>query len=122
MSAIELCNYLGYAAAAASDSEQKGLGGGQFQQMMLMFGVIAIVFWLVILRPQKREQAKRQEVLDGVKKGDKVITIGGIHGWVTDVDKAGQIVTVRVDTKTEMKFNRSAISTIGAKDLENEKK
>ncbi len=89
---------------------------------MLMFGVIAIVFWLVILRPQKREKEKRQEVLDAVKKGDKVITIGGIHGWVTDVDKAGQIVTVRVDTKTEMKFNRSAISTVGTKDDDSEKK
>ncbi len=106
---------LSYVVAAATTTTGTGAGGTQqnpMGSMLMMIGLMAVAFWFIIMRPQKREQSKRQQLLDALKKGDKVVTIGGIHGWVTDVDKTANIVSVRVETKTIMKFDRSAISRI----------
>ncbi|MFH0795000.1 MAG: preprotein translocase subunit YajC [bacterium] len=81
-----------------------------YHQLIPMVVLIFIAFYFIIFRPQKREQKERQRLLDNLKKGDRVVTIGGVHGEVSEV--SDDTVTIRVAPKMEIKFNRSAVSTI----------
>ena len=82
----------------------------------LLIGLMIFLMWFIVFRPQKKERQQRQKLLDAVKKGDRVITIGGLHGKVADVDATHNIVTVEIAPKISVKFNRSAIATVDAKD------
>jgi preprotein translocase subunit YajC len=77
---------------------------------LLPFVLIILVFYFLILRPQQRKQKARQRLLDSVKKGDKVITSGGIHGTVEGVED--KTVLVKISDNTKVKMERSAISAI----------
>jgi len=80
--------------------------------LILMFLLIGISFWLIILRPQKKEQAERKQKLESMKKGQKVISIGGIHGTIISVDKDSDTILVEVAKNVQVRFLRSAISTV----------
>jgi len=75
-----------------------------------MFGLIIGIFYLMILRPQQKKQKDRQKLLDSVRKGDKVITAGGMHGSVAGLDE--KTVLLQVGDNIKMKFERSAITSI----------
>jgi preprotein translocase subunit YajC len=75
-----------------------------------MFALIIGIFYFLILRPQQKRQKERQKLLDAVKKGDKVVTAGGLHGTVAGLDD--KTVLLQVSENVKMKFERSAISTI----------
>lgn len=102
-------------AAGAAKPEQPG---NQFQMMILMAGVIFMLFYFIIQRPQKREQKKVEDMRNSLRKGDKVVTIGGIHGVVQGVDSTNNIVTVQVDKNVKIDFSNAAISTVTRKDEE----
>ena len=77
---------------------------------LLPFLLIILVFYFLILRPQQKRQKERQNLLSSLKKGDKVITAGGIHGTVEDLtDKA---VTVRIADNVKINVEGSSIATI----------
>lgn len=102
---------------AALAAQQDQSASPDMSSYILMIAMIAMAFWLIVMRPQKRERARRQQLLDNVKKGDKIVTIGGIHGWVAEVEKGGRSLTIRVDTKTTMKIDRTAVARVeGAED------
>jgi preprotein translocase subunit YajC len=94
-------------AAQAGPSPQDSLFS-----MILMFAAIGVIFWLLILRPQRREQQRAEQMRNAIKKGDRVVTIGGIHGVVTSVDQSNNIVTVQVDRNTKIDFSKQAIATV----------
>jgi preprotein translocase subunit YajC len=77
---------------------------------LIMFALIIGIFYFLILRPQQKRQKERQKLLDAVKKGDKVVTAGGLHGTVAGLDD--KTVLLQVSENVKMKFERSAISTI----------
>ena len=52
---------------------------------LLPIVLIVVVFYFLIIRPQQKQQKQRQQMLDSLQKNDKVITIGGIHGVITDI-------------------------------------
>jgi len=66
--------------------------------------------WFALITPQRKQQKERQKMLSELKKGDKVITIGGIHGEIIDLDEDD--VKLRVADKVEIKMLRSAISRV----------
>ena len=70
--------------------------------------LMGLLFYFLLYRPQKKEQKKRAEMLDSLKKGEKVVTIGGIHGTITAIND--RIVTLRVAEKVEIDFSRTAVS------------
>lgn len=76
---------------------------------LLFFGVIFFLFYFIILRPQKKEQKAREEAVESLKKGTAVVTIGGIHGVVQEVDKEKGTVIISVDRNTRLTMNRTAI-------------
>jgi preprotein translocase subunit YajC len=76
------------------------------------------MFYLMLIRPQAKEQKRRQAVLDTLKKGDEVMTNAGIYGKVVKAD--GDVVTLQVADGVRMRFSRSAVSgVIGPKDESN---
>ena len=88
---------------------QQGGGGGAFGTI-IMFALIILIFYFMILRPQQKRQKDRQKLLDSVQKGDKVVTVGGMHGTVIGLED--KTVLVQVADNVKLKFDRSAISSI----------
>jgi len=74
--------------------------------------LIFIVFYFFMIRPQQKKQKDREKVLDSLKRGDKVITIGGLHGTVAGIDTEKKTVLVQVSDTTKIKFDRTAIANI----------
>jgi preprotein translocase subunit YajC len=84
-------------------------GGGAFLQFVPFIAIIAI-FYFLIIRPQNKKQKETQRMLGALKKGDKVVTIGGIHGVIQTV--RDQSIILKVDDNVKLEFNRSAISNV----------
>ena len=99
------------AAGAAPVAGPAGMLGS-FVPLLL----IIVIFYFFLIRPQNKKQKETQKMLDALKKGDKIITIGGIHGVISSVKEKSVIVKVDDDAKIE--FNRSAISTVLKSDAE----
>ena len=72
--------------------------------------VIIVAFYFILIRPQQKRQKDRNAMLKALGSGDKVVTIGGIHGTVTDMDD--QTVTLRVSDNTRIVFDRSAVNAV----------
>lgn len=93
---------------------QAPTGGGAADTMplLMMFLVIGALFYFIILRPQRNEAKKREEMLNQVAKGDHVVTIGGIHGTVEGVDVNKNVVSLSIAPKTTVRVNRSALGAV----------
>ena len=102
------------AGAAGSASTSSGLVGS-----LLPFLLIIVIFYLFLIRPQNKKQKETQKMLNALKKGDKVITIGGIHGTVSSVKE--NTVIVKVDDDCKLEFNRTAISSVELTEAEKAK-
>ncbi len=81
---------------------------------LLMMGLIFVVFYFFMIRPQARREKQRRAMLDAVKKGDRVVTIGGVHGTVRAVEEA--TVLVQVDDNVKLRIDKNAVASIGSKD------
>ena len=77
---------------------------------LLPFLLIIVVFYFLILRPQQKRQKERQKLLEGVKKGDKIITSGGLHGTVEGIED--NTVLVKVADNVKLKMEKASIGTI----------
>ena len=84
-------------------------GSGLFSTL-LMFALIIGIFYFMILRPQQKRQKDRQKLLEALKKGDKVITAGGMYGTIAGIDE--KTVLVQVADNVKMKFERSSITSV----------
>jgi preprotein translocase subunit YajC len=84
--------------------------GGNPVTMFLPLILIFLVFYFFIIRPQKKKEDDRKKMIEAVKKGDKVVTIGGIHGTVVQVDEGS--VLVQVDTNTKVRIEKTAVATV----------
>lgn len=100
-----------------AQAEQPATGGdvgdpaqqGNPMQLIVMLVVGGIMFYLMMIRPQQREQKERKAKLEALKKNDKILTIGGIIGTIVGFSADGSRVTVRVDDGTRIEFVRSSI-------------
>ncbi len=80
----------------------------QFIQGSWPLILMAVVFYFILWRPQKKEQKKRSEFLAGLKKGDKIVTIGGLYGVIVRLnDKSA---TIQIAEKIEVEIARTAVS------------
>jgi preprotein translocase subunit YajC len=95
--------------------DQPAGGGGGGQQMIMLMVLMGFFLWFIVLRPQKKEKQERQKKLESIKKGDHVITIGGIHGKVAELHPSQNAVSVEVCPKTVIKFSKMAIQTVNPK-------
>src|SRR5574344_553137 len=97
------------AATGASGAGATGLGGGGLTMMIPLILIVLIMYFFMI-RPQNKKQKETEKMIAALKKGDKVVTIGGIHGVVSSTKE--QTVVVKVDDETKIEFNRTAIATV----------
>ncbi len=67
--------------------------------MWVMLAVIFVIMWLFMIRPQRKQQKELQAFRDGLKKGDKVVTVGGIYGEIVEVNEKTALIRVDGDTK-----------------------
>jgi preprotein translocase subunit YajC len=74
-----------------------------------ILAMVAIMYFLLI-RPQQKQEKQRKAMLAQIKEGDRVVTTGGIHGTVSSISE--DTVSLRVDPKTKMTFDRSAIGRV----------
>jgi preprotein translocase subunit YajC len=99
--------------AAPPDGGTTASGGaaGMFMSFVPFILIIAI-FYFLIIRPQNKKQKETEKMLAALKKGDKVVTIGGVHGYITNVKDNS--VIVKVDDTSKIEFSRSAIASVTA--------
>ena len=88
---------------------QVGGGMGGLVTFLPLILILLIMYFLMI-RPQNKKQKETQKMIEALKKGDKVITIGGIHGTVASTKE--NTIIVKVDDNTRIEFNRTAIATV----------
>jgi preprotein translocase subunit YajC len=79
-----------------------GAGGGSGLMTMLMFGSIFAIFYFMIIRPQKKQADQRKAMIEAIKRGDKVITSGGLFATVKDVKADRVVVTIAEGVKVEV--------------------
>ena len=99
-------------AASASTS-------GSLFATLVPFLLIIVIFYFFLIRPQNKKQKETEKMLSALKKGDKIVTIGGIHGVISSVKE--QTVIVKVDDSCKIEFNRSAIATVELTEAEKAK-
>ncbi len=78
--------------------------------MLLPFGLIILVFYFLIIRPQSKKQKETKSMLSSLRKNDRVATIGGVRGTVTAVKE--DTVILKVNDSIKMEFSKSAISNV----------
>ncbi len=76
--------------------------------------LIFVVFYFFIIRPQKKKEDQRKQLIESTKKGDKIVTIGGLHGTVAQVDEA--TILVQVDTNTKLRIDKNAVASVVGKE------
>jgi preprotein translocase subunit YajC len=88
---------------------------------LLPFAAIIAIFYFLIIRPQNKKQKETQKMLSALKKGDKIVTIGGIHGTIQSVKETS--VIIKIDDNVKMEVSRSAVSgvQVAAKEEKEEK-
>jgi preprotein translocase subunit YajC len=74
-----------------------------------LIAMMALLYFLFI-RPQKKEQEKRQMMLDALKKGDRIVTIGGMFGTIVEINEKN--IILKVADKIEIKFSKSAVQNL----------
>ncbi len=111
-----LFHLLTLAAAATSEGAAEAPPTWSQQHPVLtllpFIGFMLLLWYLLLGRPQQRQTRERETMLEAVRKGDRVKSIGGIHGSVARVDKEKQVVTVQVAKGVEIDFDKAAISTV----------
>ena len=88
-----------------SNTSSPGFGGFQF----IFLGLIIVVFWLFFIRPQAKRAKNQKKFIEDLNKGDKVVTIAGIHGTINKVNEDGTL-NIEVSPGTYIKMEKSAIS------------
>ena len=97
-----------------------GSNTSMIYNVLLWVGIIGI-FYFFMIRPQQKKQKDQKSFVDNLKKGDSVVTIGGLHGQIASVD--GTTVTLEVDRGVKMTFEKTSISREATvKPAEEEKK
>lgn len=95
----------------------EGAAQGSPLQPLIFFGIMIALMYFILIRPQQKQQRNTREMQSSLKKGDKVITTGGIYGLVEQVGE--QTVTLKVAENTKVKFGRQYIAAIrGESDTE----
>ena len=87
--------------------QESGASSPDFS-FMIMMGLVLVVMYFFIFRPQSKKAKEEQQFSDSINKGEKVVTKGGIHGRVVRVDT--DTVVIEIDSNAKLKVEKSAIS------------
>jgi preprotein translocase subunit YajC len=102
----------------AANPGQPGQPGPGLENFLPMMIIMFIIIYFFIIRPQSRRQKETKKLLESVKKGDRVVTVGGILGLVVNVK--GNVVTLKIAPDTEVDFRKTAVSSVVTPEIEKE--
>lgn len=92
------------------DQAKDGKGGGGFGGFQFIFlGLMILVFWMFFIRPQAKKAKNQKKFIEELGKGDKIVTIAGIHGTINKVNEDGTL-NIEVSPGSYLKIEKSAIS------------
>ena len=95
---------IAYAMGQGGDAAGQGAGGfSGFIPLILMF----VIFYFLLIRPQQKKTKQHREMISGLKKGDRIITSGGIHGRITGIDET--TLTVEISDRVRVKVARGNV-------------
>ena len=80
----------------------QGEGGGGGTSMLIMLVAIFAIFYFLMIRPESKRRKERQSMIDSLSRGDKIVTIGGLHGEVQDVHDDKIVIRIAEDLKVEV--------------------
>jgi len=94
--------------------QASGQGGSPYGSWA-MIALMGLVFYIFIIRPQQKKQKSQKQFTESVKKGDMIVTMGGIHGKILAMDDA--TISLEIDKGTKMKIEKTSISLESSKKL-----
>jgi len=89
---------------------QANEGTGSMYSTIIMFVIIIAIFYLLIIRPQSKKRKETERMLSALKKGDRIVTIGGIYGTIQTVKES--TIIIKVDDNVKLEFSRSSVSNV----------
>ncbi|HUU80640.1 MAG TPA: preprotein translocase subunit YajC [Acidobacteriota bacterium] len=102
-------NFLAYAMGGGGGAGGQGGGFGAFLPLILMFAI----FYFLLIRPQQKKAKQHKQVLASLKKGDHVVSSGGLHGVITGL--TDDAVTMEIAPKVRVKVSRGSVSGVISK-------
>ncbi len=101
-------NFLAYAmgGGGTGGAGGQGAGFGAFVPLILMFAI----FYFLLIRPQQKKAKQHRELLSALKKGDRIVSSGGLHGTITGL--TDDVVTVEIAPKVRVKISRGSIAGV----------
>lgn len=99
-------------ASAQSPGAPPAGPGGTPMWMGNLFLIVSfmLIFYFLLLRPQQKRQKQAQKMLESLKRGDRVITTGGIHGTILNVKD--DVVTIKIDDNVKVDVSKSAVTAV----------
>jgi len=107
---IQLFAHMPLLMAAPASGTAGGSSTGSMMTTFVTFGLVILIFYFLIIRPQNKKQKETKRMIEALKKGDRVQTIGGVRGTVTSVRDT--IVVIKVDGNTKIEFSKNAIAAV----------
>lgn len=83
---------------------------GQMGSLVFTIVAMILIFYFFLIRPQKKQEKETKKMLNALKKGDKIVTIGGIYGTIFNVTES--TVVIKVDDNTKIEFSKTAVSRV----------
>jgi preprotein translocase subunit YajC len=93
--------------AWAQDGGGATTSGGNPMTLVVMFGAIGLIWWLMMMRPQQKREKERRSMITALRKGDVVVTVGGIHARIFAVDD--DVITCELGRDVRFKLDKNAI-------------
>ena len=94
----------------AAMAPPSGSGSSAMLTQLVFFAAIFAIFYFLLIRPQQRQKQERARMLGAVKKGDKIVTTGGIHGTVVGLNE--HTITLRIADQVKLELDRTAIGRV----------
>jgi preprotein translocase subunit YajC len=87
---------------------------GQGSTQLIMLGLMVVMFYFLLIRPQQRQRKEQQARMESMQTGDKVITTAGIHGLIHNIKE--KTVVIKIADSTMVEFDKSAVAHVIKKD------
>ena len=97
-------NFLAYAMGTGGGTGGQGGGFGAFIPLILMFAI----FYFLLIRPQQKKAKLHKEMIGSLKKGDRIVSSGGLHGVITGL--SDETVTAEIAPKVRVKISRGSVA------------
>ncbi|MGH2404120.1 MAG: preprotein translocase subunit YajC [bacterium] len=81
--------------------------------VIILWVLIFVVFYFIMIRPQRQQQRKRREMIDALKRGDRVVTVGGFHATIADIKD--DVLSLDLAPNLRVKADRTAVSYVRSK-------